>query len=154
MGNGDELQNIVVRGGSSDIARALTKKLCLADAHTVILAGRNQMLLDAATLEAQEYGATRTDTVLIDAEDPSNAASAVSEAFEKAGDPVDLVVMAVGMVGRQFEDENDSLESARMMTVNVTSPVTALAGHGPRRSRPSPKSAGDSSPKAAVGSSS
>jgi short-subunit dehydrogenase len=127
MGNGSDLQNIVVLGGSSDIARALTKKLCLANTHTVILAGRNQVLLDAAALEAQEYGAARTDTVLFNAEDPSNAASAVTEAFEKAGDPVDLVVVAVGTVGQQREDENDPLASARMMTVNVTWPVTALA---------------------------
>ncbi len=127
MGNGNELQNIVVLGGSSDIARALTKKLCLDNTHTVILAGRNQVLLDAAALEAQEYGAAKTDTVVFDAEDPLNAASTVSEAFEKAGDPIDLVVMAVGMVGHQLEDENDAMESARMMTVNVTWPVTALA---------------------------
>jgi decaprenylphospho-beta-D-erythro-pentofuranosid-2-ulose 2-reductase len=128
MGNGArELQNVVVLGGSSDIARALTKKLCLANTRTVILAGRNQTLLDAAALEAQEYGAAKTDTVLFDAEDPSNAASTVREAFHKAGDPVDLVVVAVGMVGRQLDDENDAMEAARMMTVNVTWPVTALA---------------------------
>src|ERR1700722_13557309 len=98
MGNGAELQNIVVLGGSSDIARALTKKLCLADTHTVILAGRNQILLDAAALEAQEYGASKTYTVLFDAEDPANAPSTVRGAFEKAGEPVDLVVVAVYMV--------------------------------------------------------
>jgi decaprenylphospho-beta-D-erythro-pentofuranosid-2-ulose 2-reductase len=127
MGNGDEFQNIVVLGGSSDIARALTKKLCLANTRTVILAGRSQALLDTAAFEAQEYGAAKTDTVLFDAEDPLNAASTVSAAFEKAGDPVDLVVVAVGMVGRQLEDENDAIESARMITVNVTWPVAALA---------------------------
>jgi decaprenylphospho-beta-D-erythro-pentofuranosid-2-ulose 2-reductase len=127
MENGGHLQNVVVLGGSSDIARALTKKLCLANTHTVILAGRNQVLLDVAAIEAQEYGAAKTDTVLFDAEDPSNAASTVSEAFEKAGDPVDLVVIAVGMIGHQREDENDAMESARMMTVNVTWPVAALA---------------------------
>jgi len=57
-------------GGSSDIARAITKKLCAARAHTVVLAGRSQELLDVAAAEAQEYGATKTDTVLFDAEDP------------------------------------------------------------------------------------
>ncbi len=120
-------QNVVVLGGSSEIARALTKKLCLANTHTVILAGRNQQLLDAAALEAQEYGATKTDTVLFDAEDPSNAARTVAETFEKVADPVDLVVVAVGTVGNQFEDENDPEGSARMITVNVTWPVAALA---------------------------
>ncbi len=120
-------QNVVVFGASSDIARALTKKLCLARTHTVVLAGRNQARLDAAALEAQEYGATKTDTVLFDAEDPSSAAATVTEAFEKVGDPIDLVVVAVGTVGHQFEDENDATQSARIMNVNLTWPVAALA---------------------------
>lgn len=119
-------QNVIVLGGSSEIARALVRKLCLARTHTVILAGRNEALLDAAALEAQEYGATKTDTVLFDAEDPSNAARTVTEAFDKVGDPVDLVVVAVGSVGQQFSDENDADASARMMTVNLTWPVAAL----------------------------
>src|SRR5580700_1138837 len=96
-------QTVVVLGGSSDIARAITKKLCMARAHTVILAGRNQDLLDQAAREAEEYGASRTDTVLFDAEDPSRAASTVHDAFAKAGDRVDLVLLAVGTVGSQLD---------------------------------------------------
>jgi short-subunit dehydrogenase len=119
--------NVVVFGGSSEIARAITKKLCLARTHTVILAGRDQALLDAAALEAQEYGATKTDTVLFDADDPFGAADAVTETFEKVGDPIDLVVVAVGTVGHQLEDENDAEQSARMMNVNIAWPVAALA---------------------------
>ena len=59
-------QNVVVLGGSSDIARAITKKLCAARAHTVVLAGRNQ---DAprrgGRARRSEYGATKTDTVAL-----------------------------------------------------------------------------------------
>jgi decaprenylphospho-beta-D-erythro-pentofuranosid-2-ulose 2-reductase len=120
-------QNVVVFGGSSDIARAITKKLCTARAHTVILAGRSQELLDAATSEAHEYGATKTDTVLFDAEEPANAARTVTAAFEKVGDQVDLVIMAVGLLGDQKANEEDADASARMMTVNLTWPVAALA---------------------------
>jgi decaprenylphospho-beta-D-erythro-pentofuranosid-2-ulose 2-reductase len=120
-------QNVVVFGGSSDIARALTKKLCLVRTHTVILAGRDQKLLDGAVTEAEEYGATKTDTVLFDATDPTNAARVVGDAFEKVGDRIDLVVMAVGTLGHQFEDENAAERAAHMMTVNVTWPVAALA---------------------------
>jgi decaprenylphospho-beta-D-erythro-pentofuranosid-2-ulose 2-reductase len=124
---GDSPQNIVVLGGSSEIARAITKKLCLARTRTVILAGRDQTLLDQAAREAQEYGATKTDTVLFDAEEPFRAAVTVSEAFTKVGDHVDLVVVAVGTVGHQGEDENSAEGSARMITVNETWPVAALA---------------------------
>jgi decaprenylphospho-beta-D-erythro-pentofuranosid-2-ulose 2-reductase len=120
-------QTVVVFGGSSEIARAITKKLCMARAHTVILAGRNQTLLDHAAREAEEYGASKTDIVLFDAEEPSRAAHTVEEAFAKAGGRVDLVVVAVGTAGNQLEDEVNAQGSARMITVNETWPVAALA---------------------------
>jgi decaprenylphospho-beta-D-erythro-pentofuranosid-2-ulose 2-reductase len=120
-------QNVVVFGGSSDIARAITKKLCLAGTHTVILAGRDQSLLNNAATEAEEYGATKTDTLLFDARDPANAAMTVTDAFSRVSDRIDLVVVAVGELGEQYEDENDAAGAARMVTVNVTWPVAALA---------------------------
>ena len=120
-------QNVVVLGGSSDIARAITKKLCAARAHTVVLAGRNQELLDVAAAEAQEYGATKTDTVVFDANDASNAKRAVSEAFEKVGDPVDLVVVAIGLLGDQLAMEDDADAVTSMVMVNFAWPVVALA---------------------------
>jgi decaprenylphospho-beta-D-erythro-pentofuranosid-2-ulose 2-reductase len=120
-------QCVVVLGGSSDIARALTKRLCAARAHTVVLGGRNQALLDESAEEAKDYGASTTDTVIFDAEDVSDAARAVTEAFEKAGEDVDLVVVAVGLLGDQLTQEDDAVESARVATVNFAWPVAALA---------------------------
>jgi len=119
-------QNIVVLGGSSDIARAITKKLCAARSHTVVLCGRNQELLNAAAGEARKFGATKTDTVLFDAEDPSNAIATITDAFEKVGDKVDLVIVAVGLLGDQTTYENDAVLATRMAMVNFTWPVAAL----------------------------
>jgi decaprenylphospho-beta-D-erythro-pentofuranosid-2-ulose 2-reductase len=120
-------QNVVVLGGSSDIARAITKKLCAARTHTVVLAGRSQGLLDEAAREAHEYGATKTDVVLFDAEDPSNAEATVNACFDKVDGPVDLVIIAVGLLGEQLAMQDDPTQAARMMTVNMTWPVAALA---------------------------
>ena len=120
-------QNVIVFAGSSEIARAITKKLCAARAHTVILAGRDQGLLDDAAREALDYGASRTDTVLFDAEDVADAARAVREAFDKVGDPVDLVLMAVGLLGNQIRDQSDAAAAARVLNVNFTWPVAALS---------------------------
>lgn len=120
-------QNVIVLGGSSDIARAITKKLCAARAHTVVLAGRNQELLDAAAADAHEYGATKTDTVIFDAMEPLDAARAVGECFDKVADKVDLVIVAVGLLGDQLADEDHPELAARMATVNFTWPVAALA---------------------------
>ncbi|MGD0853174.1 MAG: SDR family NAD(P)-dependent oxidoreductase [Acidimicrobiales bacterium] len=120
-------QSVVVFGGSSDIARALTKRLCAARANTVVLCGRNQALLDEAVEEAKDYGASTTETVLFDAEKVSNAAKVVTEAFKKVGGNVDLVVVAVGLLGDQFAQENDAKASARVALVNFAWPVAALA---------------------------
>ena len=94
-------QNVIVLGGSSDIARAITKKLCTARAHTVVLAGRNQQLLDDSAKEAQEYGASKTETLLFQAEEVSKAGEVVSAAFDKIGENVDLVIIAVGSIGSE-----------------------------------------------------
>src|ERR1700686_673494 len=120
-------QSVVVLGGSSDIARALTKRLCAARAHTVVLCGRNQKLLDESADEAKDYGASTTDTVVFDAEDVTNAARVVAEAFEKIEGPVDLVGVAVGLLGDQFAQENDAAAAAKVATVNFAWPVAALA---------------------------
>ena len=120
-------QTVVVLGGSSDIARAITKRLCLARAHTVVLAGRNQDLLNEAAGEALEFGATKSDTVLFDAEDVTNAARTVSSCFEKVGETVDLVLVAVGQLGRQTTYENDASLTATMALVNFAWPAAALA---------------------------
>ena len=120
-------QSVVVLGGSSDIARALTKRLCASRAHTVVLCGRNQKLLDEAAEEAKDYGASTTDTVVFDAEDVTDAQRVVAEAFERVGEDVDLVVVAVGLLGDQFAQENDAAAAASVALVNFAWPVAALA---------------------------
>jgi len=120
-------QSVIILGGSSDIARALTKRLAAARAQTVVLCGRNQELLDVSAEEAKDYGAKTTDTVLFDAENVNDAARVVAEAFEKAGGNVDLVVVAVGLLGDQFAQENDAAAAASVALVNFAWPVAALA---------------------------
>src|SRR5665213_1660206 len=105
-------QTLIVLGGTSDIARGLTKKLAAARAHTVVLASRSRTLLDEASAEATTYGAATVDTVIFDANDVTNAARVVSECFDKVGETVDLVVVAVGLMGDQFVKEDDAALAA------------------------------------------
>jgi len=119
-------QRVIVLGGSSEIARAITKKLVAARAHTVVLCGRNPELLAVARDEAVEYGATSTPIVHLDADRPETAAATVDEAFAAAGGSVDLVIVAVGHLGSQFEDETSPDATLSMMNVNFTWPVVAL----------------------------
>jgi decaprenylphospho-beta-D-erythro-pentofuranosid-2-ulose 2-reductase len=120
-------QTVVVLGGSSDIARAITKRLCVARAHTVVLAGRNEELLDEAASEARRYGATKAATVLFDAEDVSSAQRAVDESFDQVGEDVDLVIIAVGQHAKQRTYEDDATRCASVAVVNYAWPVAALA---------------------------
>jgi decaprenylphospho-beta-D-erythro-pentofuranosid-2-ulose 2-reductase len=120
-------QTVVVLGGSSDIARAVIRRLCAARAITMVLAGRNQNLLDATAHEAHGCGAKTTETVLFDAGDIANARATVSEAFEKMGGDVDLVIVAIGILGDQFAMEDDAEAAGLMAAVNFAWPVAALA---------------------------
>jgi decaprenylphospho-beta-D-erythro-pentofuranosid-2-ulose 2-reductase len=120
-------QTLIVLGGTSDIARGLTKKLAAARAHTVVLAARNQSLLDEAAKEATTYGASTVDTVVFDANDITDAARVVGECFDKVDDTVDLVVVAVGLMGDQYEKEDDAALAGEVVMVNFAWPVAALA---------------------------
>ena len=120
-------ESIVVLGGSSDIARAVVRKLCAARARTVVLAGRNQQLLDDVVHEARANGATATGIVIFDASDVANARTTVTDAFELVGGRVDLVIVAVGLLGDQFAMDDDSEAAGLMATVNFAWPVAALA---------------------------
>jgi decaprenylphospho-beta-D-erythro-pentofuranosid-2-ulose 2-reductase len=119
-------QNVVVLGGTSEIARAIVRRLIAERVRTVVLAGRDDAALRTAAEEATALGATKVSTVLFDATDPTNAAATVSECVAAVGAPVDLVIMAVGLLADQSRDETDPLAAARVATVNFTWPVAAL----------------------------
>ena len=59
----------------------------------------------------------------------------VTRCFEAAAEPVDLVVVAVGELGRQEVDEVDPDRIAHMMTVNFTWPAAALSSVADRLRR-------------------
>ena len=80
-------QSVVVLGGTSDIARALIKRLCAARTRTVVLAGRDEERLAAAAAEARGYGASTTETVVFDAEDLAGAGACVATPSPRPATP-------------------------------------------------------------------
>lgn len=120
-------QNVIVFGASSDIARAITKKLCAARTRHLVLAGRDEGRLAVAAEEALEYGATSTTPVLFDASDPASAHATVQAAFAACPDGVDLVIIAVGQLGDQVSDQVDAGATLVGLNVNFTWPAAALA---------------------------
>ncbi len=120
-------QTVVVLGGTSDIARAVVRRLAAARADTVVLAGRDADALAAAAAEARDFGALHTPQVTFEATDVADAGRAVADCFRAAGREVDLVILAVGHLGSQEEDQDDPARAGQGALVNFAWPVAALA---------------------------
>jgi len=118
-------QSVLILGGTSEIAREIVHLMAAQRCRTVVLAGR-----DARALEhtASDLGGSveNVATVTFDATETEGVDKTIVRCFEAAGEPVDLVIMAVGELGNQDEDEFDSDRVAQMVTVNVTWPAAAL----------------------------
>ena len=69
----------------------------------------------------------RVQTVIFDAGTLDDVEKTVMTCFEAVGEPVDLVIVAVGELGLQAADEADPDRVARMVTVNFSWPAAALS---------------------------
>jgi decaprenylphospho-beta-D-erythro-pentofuranosid-2-ulose 2-reductase len=119
-------QSVVVLGGTSDIAREVVALLAADRGRSVVLAGRDRVALEQAAKDLG-HSVARVRTVVFDASRLDDVDKTVMRCFEAAAEAVDLVIVAVGELGRQEVDEVDPHRIARMMTVNLTWPAAALS---------------------------
>ena len=119
-------QSVVVLGGTSDIARSLIALLARERCRSLVLAGRDAAGLESVAASFRPSVA-RVETVPFDADDASQAEKTVDACFHAAGEPVDLVVMAVGDLGHPETDEDRPDRVAHLLTVNATWPASALS---------------------------
>jgi len=116
-------QSVLILGGGSDIARALTRQLAARHTRTVVLAGRpGSASLEAAATEARSLGVD-VRTTDFDAGDPDSHEQAIDKIWADAGD-LDLVVFAFGVLGDQAACEEDPGAAADVATVDYTAAVT------------------------------
>jgi decaprenylphospho-beta-D-erythro-pentofuranosid-2-ulose 2-reductase len=120
-------QSVVVLGGTSDIAREVVTRLAAGRCRSVVLAGRDRPALERSA-EVLRASVSHVETVVFDAVAIDEADKTVRRCFEAAGEAVDLVIVAVGELGRQEEDESEPSRIARMITVNFSWPAAALSG--------------------------
>ncbi len=118
-------QNLVVFGGTSDIALATAETLVRAGTRRVILVGRPSPDLDANCEKLASLGA-QVHTVGFDALVPEEHAKIVDEAFNLVND-VDLVLVAHGVLGDQEETLHDVDAVVAMATTNYVGSVSVLA---------------------------
>jgi len=125
-------QSVLVLGGTSEISLAIVRRLVADRTRTVILAGRNQTAMSSAAAELKDLGATTVEVVAMEATDPSSAAATIDASFAAAGGQIDLVLVAVGLLGDQSTTEDDPTITTELFTVNLTWPAAALAALRPR----------------------
>jgi decaprenylphospho-beta-D-erythro-pentofuranosid-2-ulose 2-reductase len=118
-------QSVVVLGGTSEIAGAILEAMTTGRCRSVVLAGRDAVGLARAAGTRRDT-VPRVETVSFDAATTDEADKVVRRCFDAAGEPVDLVIMAVGELGDPESDEQDPDRVAHMVTVNLTWPAAAL----------------------------
>jgi decaprenylphospho-beta-D-erythro-pentofuranosid-2-ulose 2-reductase len=119
-------QSVLVFGGTSEIALEIVDLLIADRCTTLVLSGRDAEALDAS---AKRLPAGRLDvakTVEFDASTDEHVDDTVDQCFGAANGRVDLVLVAVGELGNQLQDERDSARIAQLITVNFTWPAAAI----------------------------
>ena len=124
-------QSVLVLGGSSELARAILRRLVARRARTVILAGRDPERLKEAAAELSALGAEVVETLPFEATDTAAHPGLIDDVFGRHGD-IDLVLFAFGTLGLPARDAADSRAAAEVAAVNFAGSVSAgiaVAGH-------------------------
>jgi decaprenylphospho-beta-D-erythro-pentofuranosid-2-ulose 2-reductase len=124
-------QSVLVLGGSSELARAILRRLVARRARTVVLAGRDPERLKEAAAELSTLGADVVETLSFEATDTASHQGLVDDVFGRHGD-IDLVLFAFGTLGRPERDAADATGAAEVAAVNFVGSVSAgiaVAGH-------------------------
>ena len=127
--------SVLVVGGTSDIGLAVVERLGTGTRLRVVLAARRSSRRDAA---AQRLTGAGHDVAVVDfdAEDTASHAATVELAF--AGGDLDVVVVAVGLLGDQERAWQDPAAAVRLLQVNATAAVSTGLPVAERLRRPGP----------------
>lgn len=104
-------------GGSSEIGLAIVRRLHADGPVSAVLLGRDRGRLEAASSSLQASGVAPVDVEIADADNLVAGERAVASAFARDGG-VDVVVMAIGLLGAQAGLDADPGEAAAVMSVN------------------------------------
>ena len=137
-------QSVLVLGGSSELARAILRRLVARRARRVVLAGRDPERLKESAAELSTLGADVVETLSFEATDTASHQGLVDDVFGRHRD-IDLVLFAFGMLGtlggqgtRGMPERDaagaltDATGAAEVAAVNFVGSVSAgiaVAGH-------------------------
>ncbi|MGW6394582.1 decaprenylphospho-beta-D-erythro-pentofuranosid-2-ulose 2-reductase [Streptomyces sp. NPDC055103] len=115
-------QSLLVLGGTSAIGLATARRMIARGVRTVWLAGRPSPALTAAADSLRALG-TEVRTVPFDALDTESHEERLGKIFTEG--PVDVVLLAFGVLGDQAHDEADPVAAVRVAQTNYTGAVSA-----------------------------
>lgn len=115
-------QVVAVFGGRSEIGLEIAVRL--APGNTVVLAARPGSM-DEAVEVCREAGAARVDVVEFDADDTTAHADLVAGIEDRCG-PVDVAVLAFGVLGDQDVAETDAGEVVRILHTDFVAQASLL----------------------------
>ncbi|MEU7071112.1 SDR family NAD(P)-dependent oxidoreductase [Streptomyces narbonensis] len=115
-------QSLLVLGGTSAIGLATARRMITRGVRTVWLAGRPSPALTAAADSLRALG-TDVHTVPFDALDTESHEERLGKIFTEG--PVDVVLLAFGVLGDQAHDESDPVAAVRVAQTNYTGAVSA-----------------------------
>ncbi|MEU3691679.1 SDR family NAD(P)-dependent oxidoreductase [Streptomyces narbonensis] len=115
-------QSLLVLGGTSAIGLATARRMIARGVRTVWLAGRPSPALTAAADSLRALGPV-VHTVPFDALDTDAHEERLGKVFAEG--PVDVVLLAFGVLGDQAHDEADPVAAVRVAQTNYTGAVSA-----------------------------
>ncbi len=110
------VQSVLVLGGSSEIGVATAARLVRARHGAVVLAGRDSAALEPVAERLRAAGAGDVDVVAFDADDTDRCVAVVDEVFDAR--EIDVVVLAVGVLGDQQRSEEDPRAAVAVLRTN------------------------------------
>jgi len=113
---------VAIFGGRSEIGLAIATRL--APGATIVLAARPGGL-GAALAACRDAGAARVETVEFDADDLDAQAGVVAEIEGRVG-PIDVAVLAFGVLGNQALAEQDPLAAAAVLNTDFVAQAALL----------------------------
>lgn len=113
----DPERRVLIVGGSSEIALAITRRLGREGSVRPYLLGRDRDRLQAALAALPGGGGAGGEVGVVDADDLATHDEVIGRAFDALG-AVDVVVLAVGVLGAQRGLDAQPTEAAEVMRVN------------------------------------
>jgi decaprenylphospho-beta-D-erythro-pentofuranosid-2-ulose 2-reductase len=117
-GPGASGRRVLVLGGTSEIALAIVRELQSRADREVALAGREPEALGGAAQVLREAGCPRVLTLELDALQTDRHAEVLGEAFELLAG-VDIVILAVGVLGERGGMPTEVAEAVEVLRVNA-----------------------------------